>query len=192
MFYICEKVGDKFGVKDTRDGVVEYYTSEELNSIKKTSGLKLFGSYKSGYDVVEMEEYQEFKWDDRTIFSFYNKANKRVYTGVENCDKSKILYYRTAESYVDEWEVKSNSEHRNGDLGIIFEDGRDTKCIGFYLWLNYYSGSSPDDYELKVLDTLLEYRQDGKIYEIKANDWNFDECGAEPYYNSEKDCISWR
>ena len=31
MFYVCDKKDNKFGVKDTHDGVIEYYTSEELD-----------------------------------------------------------------------------------------------------------------------------------------------------------------
>ena len=34
MFYVCDKKDNRFGVKDSRDGVIEYYTADELDSIK--------------------------------------------------------------------------------------------------------------------------------------------------------------
>lgn len=64
MFYVCDKKDGKFGVKDSRDGVIEYYTADELDKIKADSGCRVFGSRKDGgYFVIKMGEYQELDWD---------------------------------------------------------------------------------------------------------------------------------
>ena len=33
MYYICEKIDDKFGIKDTKDCVVEYYLYKDIVNI---------------------------------------------------------------------------------------------------------------------------------------------------------------
>ena len=43
MFKIVEKKGNKYGVKDTKDGVVEYYTANELLAVQKKFNLKIDG-----------------------------------------------------------------------------------------------------------------------------------------------------
>lgn len=57
MFYVCDEKDGKFGVKDSRDGVIEYYISEELDSIKAESGCRVFGSRKDGGYLILMMLY---------------------------------------------------------------------------------------------------------------------------------------
>ena len=46
---LCLRIKNgKFGVRDTRDSVVEYYTSEKLDKIKVECGIRIFGSSKNG------------------------------------------------------------------------------------------------------------------------------------------------
>lgn len=48
MLYVCEKSGDKYGVKDTDDNVVEYVTRKQLLGIIKKCKLKINGVDKDG------------------------------------------------------------------------------------------------------------------------------------------------
>lgn len=43
MFKIVEKKGNKYGVKDTKDGVVEWYTANEILAVQKKFNLKIDG-----------------------------------------------------------------------------------------------------------------------------------------------------
>lgn len=43
MFYVSSKRGDKLGVTDTKDGVEEFYTREELASFYRNDGIKIVG-----------------------------------------------------------------------------------------------------------------------------------------------------
>lgn len=188
MFYVCEQKDYKFGVKDTRDNVVEYYTADELNRFKEDLGIKVFGHWDGTWNIMDVDEYQELKWNDLTIFSFFNKTNKSIYTWVENGNKSNILYFNSDKGYVDDYEVVSKSKHRNGDLECIFMEGRDTKCVGYTIWLNYMSDNRS---EFICMETYLEYRPDGKVYEIENTGWDFNECSGEYVYDSRNDCIDY-
>ena len=42
MFYVCDKIGDKYGVVDTNDSICEYYSEEQLRFIQK-SGVVIYG-----------------------------------------------------------------------------------------------------------------------------------------------------
>ena len=83
----------------------------------------------------------------------------------------------------------SHSQFKNGDLDIIFDEGKVNKCIGFCLYLEY---SYPrDDRSTPIFYSIyLEYLADkGTIKEYRSYPWNFDEMGCEPIYSEEKDRI---
>lgn len=56
MYFICARENGKVGIKDTKDGVVEYYTEEEAVSIIKQGieiwGITFAGVNKYGFDVL--------------------------------------------------------------------------------------------------------------------------------------------
>lgn len=64
MFHINSIVNGKYGVKDTKDGVVEYYTAEELSNFTN-NGIKIKG-YFSPNCIAPVG---------------FTKSNKMVYTG---------------------------------------------------------------------------------------------------------------
>ena len=43
MFYVCGKKDGKYGVKDTNDGVVEYYTRAQIQKICGSGDVKIIG-----------------------------------------------------------------------------------------------------------------------------------------------------
>ena len=70
MFYVCEcvEVGKKYGVMDTKDGVVEYYTPEKLINICLSRDIRIEGvsvDNELSVDVVKGDalEFLEFKQD---------------------------------------------------------------------------------------------------------------------------------
>ena len=190
MFYVCDEKDGKFGVKDSRDGVIEYYTADELDKIKADSGCRVFGSRKDGgYFVIKMDEYQELDWGTHTIFSFVNKnSNDLIYIGVEEKSTSKILYFKTIKSELthDYNDYESCSQNLNGDLQWIFEGGRVNKCAGFCLWLDYLDEGDPCK---EYCDFYLEIFPDGSINLVDYNIWTWDETGHEYSYDEETDRI---
>lgn len=48
MFYICIKHNDKYGVIDSRDSVIDFFTYEELSSFLENSNLTVCGAEKKG------------------------------------------------------------------------------------------------------------------------------------------------
>lgn len=48
MYYVCEKVNNLFGVKDTTDNVVEYYNKSQLYKIVNEYKLEIKGVAKDG------------------------------------------------------------------------------------------------------------------------------------------------
>lgn len=50
MYFICDKKGDKYGVKDTKDGIVEYYTEGQLSEIVRTTELVIIGY--EGFGII--------------------------------------------------------------------------------------------------------------------------------------------
>lgn len=43
MFYVCDKKGDKYGIMDSTDNIVEYYTAKEIVSIIKNYNIAIEG-----------------------------------------------------------------------------------------------------------------------------------------------------
>lgn len=52
MYIICSKKGNKYGIKDTNDGVVEFYTKEQIDVIVRKHKLKIKG-YDNGVISVQ-------------------------------------------------------------------------------------------------------------------------------------------
>lgn len=52
MYIICSKKGNKYGIKDTNDGVVEFYTKEQIDVIVRKHKLKIRG-YDNGVISVQ-------------------------------------------------------------------------------------------------------------------------------------------
>jgi hypothetical protein len=74
MFYVCDKKWENstslYGVKDTDDGVIEYFTSEQLKSYAD-KGHKIFGF--SSIGVFPLNEMQVPTFD--TFIKFLTKFN---------------------------------------------------------------------------------------------------------------------
>lgn len=51
MFYVCEKKGNKFGIKDTTDNTVEYYSTEEIIEIVSNDDIDIKGVSRQGINI---------------------------------------------------------------------------------------------------------------------------------------------
>ena len=61
MFYICNKRSDgKFGIKDTDDGVIEYYTKEQIGILVNKYKLKIKG-YNNGVISIQRSSTTKVK-----------------------------------------------------------------------------------------------------------------------------------
>lgn len=54
MYYICQKQGRKYGVKDTKDNTIEFYTEEQLRAISTKCKLKVFGLRYDSIGVINI------------------------------------------------------------------------------------------------------------------------------------------
>lgn len=204
MFYVCDEKDGKFGVMDTSDGVVEYFTSEELHNINRNL-TRVFGVLKGDRcAVVSVDEYQSKILSDYIVFSFVNTRNNRIYLGLEDNASHKVILSRNTEVYLKDNSMKSCSSHKNGDLNILIDEGRDRRCIGLYVWLDYKDLGDTwcdswdeceniDELESHpiILQLFIEIEKDGEIDVVGYEDWDFDE-GGEYYYNSNEDRIRYR
>lgn len=141
----------------------------------------------SDTSVDDVDEQQTVNWGDFTIFSHYNKNDNKIHIDVKN-KSGEVLYSKKISPYLEEG-MLSHSQFKNGDLDIIFDEGKVNKCIGFCLYLEY---SYPrDDRSTPIFYSIyLEYLADkGTIEEYESYPWNFDEMGSEPIYSEEEDRI---
>lgn len=184
MFYVCDEKDGKFGVKDSRDGVVEFYTVDELNSIKKNYGVRILGSHKNGgYFVIDIDEYQIIDVGTHNIYSFVNKTNKRIYIGVEDKKTGNVIYNDTDCSPFREDE-EIFSKHKHGDLFLCINKGKKRKCLGFGLHL---IDSCKDEYSLEF---YIEIPKDGNVELIHYEDWTRSDYIDDNYiYNPDTDRI---
>ncbi len=190
MFYICDEKNGKYGVKDMSDGVVDYFTSDELYSIV-ANGMSVLGvSVKNKYcKVLHIDEYQELDWGSYRIFSYVNTGRNSISICVESKLSNKVLYVMSRKCYLDESDMDSLSTPKNGELQWIFDEGRETKCAGVCIWLDYISHGSENSYQM-CIGAYLELHKDGELVCIDTKSWNFDECGEEYVYDEERDCIT--
>lgn len=63
MFKVIGKKGNKYGVKDTKDGVVEWYTANEILAVQKKFNLKIDGIEK----LLEQKKTKPVRKTDLTI-----------------------------------------------------------------------------------------------------------------------------
>lgn len=188
MFYICDEKNGKYGVKDTKDGVVEYYTADELHEIKQSLKCSILGSLKNNkYYVIDMIEYQTLDSGDYEVFSFVNKIGGTIHIGVLNKTTLRVHYKTSVYSQMDtDEDFVSMSENRNGDLIWIFDEGKVNKCLGFALWLDY--NDCGDNCTL-YCDFYMVIKPDGTGSLIDSNAWTWDETGHEYKYNPDTDWI---
>ena len=52
MYIICSKKGNKYGIKDTTDGVIEFYTKEQIDVMVRKYKLKIKG-YSNGVISIQ-------------------------------------------------------------------------------------------------------------------------------------------
>ena len=68
MFYICSKRNDgKFGIKDTDDGVIEFYTKEQIELLVRRYNLKIKG-YNNGVISVQSNRDESKKSVKKSSF----------------------------------------------------------------------------------------------------------------------------
>jgi hypothetical protein len=71
MFKIVSRNADKFGVQDSDDGVVEYYTISELQEITQKTGIKIMGLT----NILKVGVIQES--DIQSLFDDFFRLMKR-------------------------------------------------------------------------------------------------------------------
>ena len=65
MFFVSSKRGSQFGVTDTKDGVEQFYTSEQLSKIKKKYNINIVGF--QGKDVIVLG-HEPFRYPLMKLF----------------------------------------------------------------------------------------------------------------------------
>lgn len=185
MFYVCSEGSGMFGVMDTIDGVVEYYTRDVLLDIAKSITILGVNKEKGTCSVRHIDEYQELEWGKCKIVSFVNTDKHTITVAVEK--ENKLYSMGTFDCYLSD-DIFSGSRNKNGDLEWIFDEGRDNKCAGVCIWLEYSydvsGGSKPI-----CLEYYFELHPDGKLEVIDACGWDFKEYGMTWNYDKEKDCL---
>lgn len=83
MYYVCCKVGSKYGIIDTKDGKVEFYTSEQVEQIT-SQGIDIKGFYREsqGYSISVLEP-TEFKSVSRDFVKTGYTFNRNERVGIK-------------------------------------------------------------------------------------------------------------
>ena len=66
MFFICEQNGDTYGIKDTNDNIVEYYTPDQISKIVDR-GIKIFGVFRPNKKTLRISVYDS--WNNFVFLS---------------------------------------------------------------------------------------------------------------------------
>lgn len=74
MYFICDKKGDKYGIKDTVDGKVEYYTEQEIKDMRKK------GIYVKGATLKTVRNDSYLMGGVKTIEWKFYVFDERVFT----------------------------------------------------------------------------------------------------------------
>lgn len=190
MYYIKEASDDgrvKIGnTAPEKAGIIEYATVESLKDDKRS----IYGySRKTGKAVKkEITQYQELDWGECRVISFVNEATDKIHICVENKETYEILYGESWRRYLDT-DIESCMEPKDGELEVIFEQGRETKCIGVCIWLEYKCINS-DKCNPITLELYMELHNGEIKYIHSSSDWEFKECGTQYIYDEENDRIT--
>ena len=180
----CKKFSVQFGVMNTKNNLVHHYTKKQILSFNNFNPL---GFKETEVCIIDIDEWQKINWGDFTVFSFYNKNDDKIYIGVEN-KRAEIVYLKKISPFIEKGMI-SYSQFRNGDLEVIFDEGKVNKCIGICLYLEY-GYSKEDNCTPRCCEIYLEYLPDKDIIdEYCYYPWNFNETGCEPIYSKEEDRI---
>lgn len=84
MYYVSCKNGNKYGITDTKDGVTEYYTADEiLVLLKSVKGLKIKGVSKSGIKIINASQ----EVIQNTVDKFSEVVRNKVFSySIEQCE----------------------------------------------------------------------------------------------------------
>ena len=142
MYYICDKKGNKYGVKDSSDGVVEYYTEAQLYNIVKNTELAIFGV--EGFGIIVTGQASDF----RAWFS--------------NTELEKLVDAITSDHDL----VLSYSSRSNGGDGTAFVN---RYCYTFSRHYSsgeytFYDNGRSKSYRTMDRETVLSYFKDSLRY----------------------------
>ena len=102
MFYVCDKIGDKYGVVDTDDGICEYYKESVLYKINEQ--VKIQGVSRDGITVLDKDlvvakakilgipviNSDWIRPDSNHFMSFDYEKDLSVVANVVNCEDNSI------------------------------------------------------------------------------------------------------
>ena len=63
MYYICHQDKEFYGIKDTSDGVIEYYNTSQIRELVD-SGLKIYGVYRPNKSTLRISVYSQWNGFD--------------------------------------------------------------------------------------------------------------------------------
>ena len=160
MYYICEKIDDKFGIKDTKDCVVEYYLYKDIVKFVKKYNLEIKGvsilDDKINIKVVDVKHYiwkYYFKSDDDYL-SFLdlwrhmeNNGDACLIPSISNGTISELSIHALVnkdKGYYEQWSVCDNVEYKHDvftDIQVFDNDynGDHPICDYFYnngVWIS--------------------------------------------------------
>lgn len=96
MFYISSKRGSKYGIRDTKDGIEEFYSPDQIKQIAKK--IKIYGVSYKGITVVTYTMFRNFE-DLADYFLRYMKR-EGIFMGysseqrIEDCNGTKCFSSR--------------------------------------------------------------------------------------------------
>lgn len=141
MFYIATVKDGNYGIMDTEDGVLEVYTLDQLEVIKKETGIKI-------YRHADMLKYVHFVWH------FY----------MNSCEFGSDEF-----SQVIDYVIGKDKLHMGGSrydyAKSLKADYLEMKKLGFPLELNEMFNSN----DLLIKDLYNLYFQNQKDYERLGN-----------------------
>ena len=193
MFYISCKSWEKFGVLDTKDDIVEYYTKEELIKITEEYGIKILGFSKYGKDgckIVHLQDYyrqldlskeKDVVCNKYIFFCICDEHSRQMYIGVKEKATDTVIYYHQ-DSILGTKDMRGN---KFGAFGFNFANERDG-VIYLCLGMDYDEGGSSLPSALNVTLKIDITTNKVKVVDIDDGDEGY------YYFDKEKCCIRFK
>ena len=178
MFFICSqkyKNNDYFGVKDTEDGVVEFYTIQELQQFTD-KGIEIDGLILDDNNKIVniiRAKVPSFLYFCRHNSSFFHLLDEWNY--LKNTIKpyeisksdNRLVWWKCSNGH--EWQSSVHSRTRTGSghlnlCPVCFKENRDTSTSFSEQVLYYYFS--------KLTRTILHYKLDNREFDIFLPEYN--------------------
>lgn len=166
MFYICKEGKDgTFGVMDTRDGIVEYYTPKQIISIVFRMNIPIEGVIRKSNGKVSIKVMQPSSFSEISEHSFDNKLKNNKMIGELSEKISSSMSDFSVESFNNYILIKIS---KGNDLVEGIDNG--------YIYI--YKDKDDDIFDLKYKNIKDEYQI--KVESISYNGL----CNLLDYFNN--------